>query len=149
MRKLWIWLILVCVAGCVSLNKGQTRKREPVVIEKRESRVRPQFHIPQIRKPRIIRTESKERQINKMDKAVTENKEEEIISTPAQLNKNLNEAERNNRFDDLVELGPKEDQIKEKEHSRVDSWMTWIGAIGVLSVFWTGVYFIAKNLLLK
>jgi len=151
MRKLWVWLILISIVGCVSLNKNDSRKREPIVIETREPNGKPKFHMPEIRKPRVIKLWSNKEE-KKMKEPVVEEKEEtaqenqaEIISPPAELNKNLNEVERNKRFDNLVELEKKETQIKEDKESRLDVLMTWIGAIGVLSVFWTGVYFIARN----
>lgn len=162
MNRITIFLIPLLVIGCVSLNKDSSRKREAIVIEKAEGINKPKFHIPQIRKPRIFKSPilkvnkkmSNKKEVN-IDKAlddalgIEKENEEEIISTPAELNENLNEVERNNRFDNLVELEKEEDQIKEVKESRTDVWMTWIGGIGVLSVFWTGVYFIARNLFYK
>ena len=152
-------LTLFCIAGCVTFNKSD-RKRGAIVIEQRELTNKAKLHIPKIRKPRILK--AKEIMSNKDEQQVNHGKTlEEALKEPmtsdevnmvkgemptAQSNKNLSEVERNKRFDNLVELEKEKGQIKEDKGSRLDSWMTWVGAIGVLSVFWTGVYFIVRNL---
>jgi hypothetical protein len=92
---------------------------------------------------------NKDKQINVEEELGEVFKAGQSEAQDAESNKILNETERNNRFDNLVELEKKEGQIKEVNESKLDSWMTWVGAIGVLSVFWTGVYFIARNLFYK
>jgi len=158
MRKFIIWVILLSLVGCVTLNKPSTRKKEAVVIESKENINKPKFHIPQIRKPRVFKSPilkvnkkmpNKDKQINVEEELEQVLKAGQSEAQDAESNKILNETEHNNRFDNLVELEKEEGQIKEAKESKLDSWMTWIGAIGVLSVFWTGVYFIARNLFYK
>ena len=158
MRKFIIWIMLLSLAGCITLNKPITRKKEAVVIESKDSINKPKFNIPQIRKPRVFKSPilkvnkkmpNKDKQINVEEELEEVFKAGQSEAQDAESNKILNETERNNRFDNLVELEKEKGQIKEAKKSRTDAWMTWIGAIGVLSVFWTGVYFIARNLFYK
>ena len=148
MRKFIIWVILLSLVGCVTLNKPITRKKEATVIESKENINKPKFSIPQIRKPRVFKSPilkvnkkmpNKDKQINVEEELEQVFKAGQSEAQDAESNKILNETERNNRFDNLIELEKEKDQIKEAKKSRTDVWMTWIGAIGVLSVFWTGV----------
>jgi len=154
MKRLLPAILIFSIVGCVTLNKSN-RKREAVVAEITKVEKRSKFHMPQIRKPRIInwnnKMEEKEKEKVNVSEQISGSLLEGIIKkdTVPELNENLNEVVRNKRYDNLVELEKKEDQIKEIKESRLDSWMTWVGAIGVLSVFWTGVYFIARNLFYK
>ena len=153
-----ILIILMGLQGCISLNKSSTRKKEATVIESKENINKPKFSIPQIRKPRVFKSPilkvnkkmpNKDKQINVEEELEQVFKAGQSEAQDAESNKILNETERNNRFDNLIELEKEKDQIKEAKKSRTDVWMSWIGAIGVLSVFWTGVYFIARNLFYK
>ena len=141
MKQISILIVLLTIAGCVTLNKGD-RKREAVVIESSEVRVKPILHIPQIRKPRIVKQKRQAVPEQTEETADMEVVELKGFSAPVESNENLSEVERNKRFDNLI----KDEQIKEDNPSRLDTATLWIGAIGVCAVFWAGVYYVARNL---
>ena len=150
MKRLLPAILIFSIVGCVTLNKS-SRKKLPVVAEVREVDNKPRINIPQIRKPRIINLKGKMKTKEKDENINVSEQIEEIVKedTTPELNENLNEVERNKRFDNLIveeNLSNKEDQIKEEQPTKLDTIVVWIGAIGVLSVFWAGVYFIARNL---
>jgi hypothetical protein len=150
MKRLLPAILIFSIVGCVTLNKS-SRKKLPVVAEVREVDNKSRINIPQIRKPRIINWKGKMKTKEKDENINVSEQIEEIVKedTTPELNENLNEAERNKRFNNLIveeNLSNKEDQIKEEQPTKLDTIVVWIGTIGVLSVFWTGVYFIARNL---
>lgn len=143
MRRFWIWLFLVLVAGCISTSPNN-RKKSPVVTETRPVFNHPKFNVPKIRKPRIIEMKDEREQINisEANRHRAENNTTQPNKTEApEPNENLNEIDRNKRFDNLVELN----NIN-KETNQFDKIFAMVGAIGLMLVIATGVYFIAKTL---
>ena len=146
MKRLLPAILIFSIVGCVTLNKS-SRKKLPVVAEVREVDNKPRINIPQIRQPRIINWKGKMKTKEKDENINVSEQIEEIVKedTTPELNENLNEAERNKRFDNLIveeNLSNKEDQIKEEQPTKLDTIVVWIGVIALL-------YFPSKKYMIK
>jgi hypothetical protein len=141
-----ILLLIFFVAGCVTTSKIRIPRKAINKVEVENNKA--EIIKPEIKRPQIRRPEIKWRN-KKMDTEATnnegENNKAEIneLAETAQSHKIISEAERAKRFDNLLAESP---EIKEEKESLFDRIFVWIGALGVCAVFWTGVYFVAKNL---
>lgn len=143
MRNIAILFLLLGIVGCVSLNKG-VRQRQAVVTEIRPAPNKSKFHLPKIRKPRIV--ENKEMDVsNRIEEIV---KAEEVNNKPQikeeQVEENTNVIDRNKRFDNLLEPNK---EIKDQPQSLFDRFFTVLGMGGIVIVLSSGVYFILRNFL--
>lgn len=136
MKRLIVLILLFGIVGC-NMTKQLGRKREPIVTEIRTETNKPQFSIPQIRKPRVIKANKDK--MNVSDQIENIVKPEEANNIPEE---NENVIDRNKRFDNLVEPNK---EIKEMPETSFDKFFTLIGMVGISIVLVSGVYFILRN----
>ena len=155
--KYLILLLFFFIVGCITPSKIRIPRQPINKIEAENNKaeiIKTQIKKPQIRKPQIKWRNKKMDEKEMKDKwhdiynqpeqnvkVEGENKKAEIKK--AQSHKTISEAERGKRFDNLL---AESSEIKEDKGSLFDKIFVWIGALGVCAVFWTGVYFVAKNL---
>ncbi len=156
--KYIILFIVFFLVGCNTLQlrvpRAKINNNDKIVTEVNKGEInKPEIRVPQIRKPTIKWRNKKveQKQSDQIKQEVeAENKNAEISQ--------LTNEERKKRFDSLLnvnyqkqspEINESSQISEDKEPSLFDTIFTWTGALGVCAVFWAGVYFIAKNLLLK